>query len=109
MDRFEYMKMPIGIFPQYVVQEYNLMEKVYKGCVWIEICRSIYGIPQAGKLANEFLKKKLEPHGYFEVKHTPGLWKQNSCPLQFTLVVDDFGVKYKRCKDTDHLLRVLEK
>ena len=57
MDRFEYMKMPIGIFPQHVVQEYNLMEKVYKGYVWIEICRSIYGLPQAGKLANEFLKK----------------------------------------------------
>ena len=49
------------------------MEKVYKGCIWIEICRSIYGLPQAGKLANEFLRKKLALHGYFEVKHTPGL------------------------------------
>ena len=57
MNRFEYMKMPIGIFPQNVVQEYNIMEKVYKGCIWIEIHRSIYGLPQAGKLANEFLKK----------------------------------------------------
>ena len=93
MDRYEYMKMPIGIFPQHVIEEYHLMEKVYKGCIWIEICRSIYGLPQAGKLANEFLRKKLAPHGYFEVKHTPGLWKHISCPLQFTLVVDDFGVK----------------
>ena len=53
------MKMPIGIFPQHVVEEYNLMEKVYKGCIWIEIRRSIYCLPQAGKLANEFLRKKL--------------------------------------------------
>ena len=109
MDRFEYMKMPIGIFPQHVVQEYNMMKKVYKGWVWIEICRSIYGLPQAGKLANEFLKKKLAPHGYFEVKHTPGLWKHISRTLQFTLVVDDFGAKYTRQEDADHLLRILEK
>ena len=109
MKIFEYMKMPIGIFPRHVVQEYNLGEKVYKGCVWIEMRRSIYGLPQAGKLANEFLKEKLAPHGYFEVKHTPGLWKHISRPLQFTLVVDDFGVKHTRREDADHLLRVLEK
>ena len=109
MERFEYMKMSIVIFPHHVVEEYNLMEKVYKGCVWIEICRSIYGLPQARKLANEFLRKKLAPHGYFEVKHTPGLWKYISCSLQFTLAVDNFGVKYTRRKDADHLLRILEK
>ena len=28
MKRFEYMKMPIGIFPRHVIQEYNLGEKV---------------------------------------------------------------------------------
>ena len=109
MKRFEYMKMPIGIFSRHVIQEYKLGEKVYKGYIWIEICRSMYGLPQAGKLANEFLNKKLAPHGYFEVKHTPGLWKHISRPLQFKLVVDDFGVKYTRREDADHLLRVLEK
>ena len=102
------MNMPISIFPQQVIEQYHLMKKVYKGCIWIEISRSIYGLPQAGKLANEFLRKKLAPHGYFEVKHTPGLWKHVSRPLQFTLVVDDFGVKYTRRKDAEHLLRILE-
>ena len=43
------------------------------------------------------------------MKHTPGLWKHISRPLQFTLVVDDFGVKHTRREDADHLLRVLEK
>ena len=65
--------------------------------------------PQAGKLANEFLQKKLAPHGYYEVKHTPGLWKHITRPIQFTLVVDDFGVKYTRKKDAEHLLGILEK
>ena len=100
--------MPINIFPQHVIKEYNLLEKVYKGCVWIKIRRSIYGIPQSEKLANEYLRKNLAPHGYYELKHTPGLWKHISRPIQFTLIVDDFGVKYTRQKDAEHLLGILE-
>ena len=87
MEGFEYMKMPIGIFSQHVIEEYHLMKKLYKGCIWIKFCRNIYGLPQAGKLANEFLSKKLAPHGYFEVKHTPGLWKHIYRPLQFTVLL----------------------
>ena len=81
------MKMPITVFPQHVKEEYNLLGKVYKGCVWIEIRRSIYGLPQSGKLANDYLRKKIAPNGYFEVKHTPGLWTHITRPIQFTLVV----------------------
>ena len=63
MDRYEYMKIPISVFLQHVIEEYNLLEKFHKGCVWIEIRRSIYGLPQSGKLANEYLQKKIAPHG----------------------------------------------
>ena len=101
--------MPISIFPQHIIEEYNLPEKVYKGCVWIKIRRSIYGLTQSGKLANEYLRRKIAPHGYYEVKHTPGLRKNISRPIKFTLVVDDFGVKYTRRKDAEHLLGLLEK
>ena len=100
--------MPLSIFPPHVVDEYNLNDKAYKGYIWIEVRRSIYGLPQAGKLANEYLRKKLKPHGYYEVPHTPGLWKHVSRPIQFTLVVDDFGVKYTREKDALHLLGILK-
>ncbi len=34
----------------------------------------------------------------------PGLWKHESRPLTFTLVVDDFGVKYESKDDVDHLI-----
>ena len=61
MNRYEYMKMTISIFPQHVIEEYNLLEKVYTGCMWIEISRSIYGLPQFGKLANKYLQKKIAP------------------------------------------------
>ena len=108
MSRFEYMKMPITIFPQHVKEEYNLQEKFYKGCVWIKIRRSIYGIPQSGKLANDYLRNQIAPHGYFEVKHTPVLWTHITRPIQITLVVDGFGVKYTRLRDAENLLSVLE-
>jgi hypothetical protein len=38
----------------------------------------MYGLPQAGILANKLLKKWLARHGYFEQPHTPGLWKHVS-------------------------------
>ena len=77
--------------------------------MWVDIRRSIYGLPQSGKLANEYLRNKIAPPGYYEVKHTPGLWKHILRPIQFTLVVDDSGVKHTRRKDAEHLLSVLEK
>ena len=40
--------------------------------------------------------------------HTPGLWKHVSRPISFTLVVDDFGIKYVGEEHAKHLIGVLE-
>ena len=32
--------------------------------------------------------------GTTKANYVPGLWKHDTRPIQFTLVVDDFGVKY---------------
>jgi hypothetical protein len=74
----------------------------------MEIRRAMYGLPQAGKLANKLLKELLAKHGYYEVVHTPGLWKHISRPISFTLVVDDFGIKYVGKEHADHLLNALK-
>ena len=39
----------------------------------------------------------------------PGFWKHKTNPLQFVLVVDDFGIKYLKKEDLDHLIQLLEK
>ena len=80
---------------------------VYKVSVYLEIRKAIYGLPQAGILANKLLRKRLAPHGYYEVAHTPGLWCHVHCPIEFFLVVDDFGVKYVDRKHANHLLQTL--
>jgi hypothetical protein len=109
LDRYEYMKMPLAVFPQHVRDQYDLETHARNGYVYLEIRRAIYGLPQSGRLANKLLRKRLEPEGYYEVAHTPGLWKHVSRPIQFTLVVDDFGVKYVGKKHADHLLNAIKK
>jgi hypothetical protein len=64
LDRYEYMKMNLDIFPQHVRDQYNLDELAVDGFVYLEIRRAIYGLPQAGVLANKLLRKRLAPAGY---------------------------------------------
>jgi hypothetical protein len=68
----------------------------------------MWGLPQDGILTNKLLKKCLAPHGYFECKQTPGLWKHLTHPISFTLVVDNFGVKYTRQEDINHLIMCIK-
>jgi hypothetical protein len=68
----------------------------------------VWGLPQAGILANKLLKKRLVPHGYYKCKQTPGLWKHTTRPISFTLVVNDFGVKYMRKEDINHLIKCIK-
>ena len=42
---------------------YELHDLVHNGYVYVEIQKGMYGLPQAGKLANDRLQKFLEPHG----------------------------------------------
>ena len=74
----------------------------------MRIVQGLYGLPQAGILANKLLRKHLAPHGYYELPHTPGLWRHVSRPVQFSLVVDDFGVKYVGQEHANHLCNALK-
>ena len=62
----------------------------------MEIQKGMYGLPQAGKIANDKLKLHLAKFGYKPAPITLGLWSHQTRPLQFSLVVDDFGIKYER-------------
>ena len=45
----------------------------------------------------------LAKAGYVPVRHTPSLWRYHTHPITFTLVVDDFGVKYEKLEHFNHL------
>jgi hypothetical protein len=55
------------------------------------------------------LEIRLHITGYSQSKLTPGYWTHLLRPISFTLVVDDFGVKYINKDNIDHLLKVLKK
>ena len=69
----------------------------------------MYGLPQAGLLAQELLEKRLAKHGYYQSNIVPGLWEHKTRKIVFTLVVDDFGIKYVNKSDAEHLMSVLKK
>ena len=108
LDRYEYMRIPINMIPDDIVKLYGLADKIVNGFVYAEIRRGMYGLPQAGRLANEQLKTFLAPHGYRPAPVTPGLWLHDTRPIQFSLVVDDFGVKYSNVEDAEHLMTALK-
>ena len=74
----------------------------------MEIQKGMYGITQAGEIANDKIKLHLSKFGYEPVPITSYLWRHQTCPLQFSLVVDDFGIKYELQEDITHLLDALK-
>jgi hypothetical protein len=64
LTRFEYMKMLSSRFPKEIVQKYNLNALAIDGWVYIEIRKGMYGLKQAGLLANQLLQNRLAPYGY---------------------------------------------
>jgi hypothetical protein len=108
LDQFEYMKMPIDLFPEWIVKQYELMKHVLNGFIYLEMRCAVWGLPQAGILANKLLRKHLLPHGYYKCNNTPGLWKHETRPILITLVVNNFGVKYVGKEHVDHLIRCIK-
>jgi hypothetical protein len=91
------------------MQEYKLKSLVHNGFIMVELRKGIYGLPQAGLLANIQLKKHLADNNYHPVTHTAGLYKHKTRPVTFSLCVDDFGVKYVGKEHAQHLEQVLRK
>jgi hypothetical protein len=107
LPRFEYMQMLLSRFPEEIVQKYNLNDLAVDGWVYIEIRKGMYGLKQAGLLANQLLQTHLAPFGYYPARHTPGLWLHKTRPISFTLVIDDFAVKYVGRQHAEHLRNAL--
>jgi hypothetical protein len=98
------MRLHLDIIPDKIINHYNLRTIVtLDGWVYIEIWMGMYGLPQAGILANQLLKKCLAIKGYYQCQHTPGLWHHVWQNITFCLVVDDFGIKVTNMHNMDTL------
>jgi hypothetical protein len=107
MKSSEYMRIPVSQSPSDIMSLYDLHDKVHNGAVHVEICKGMYRLPQAGCLTNDCLIEHLNKHGYHQAKHTHGLFTHDTQDIFFSLVVDDFGVKYIHAHDAQHLIDTL--
>jgi len=95
--------------PDEIINKYKLDQKATTyGFIYTDIQKGMYGLPQAGIIAQELLADRLEKHGYSQSKIIPGLWTHAKRPICFTLVVDDFTVKYTREQDANHLISAIK-
>jgi hypothetical protein len=105
----KFIRIKLTDIPNKVIKEYKLREIATKNeSINIKAKRGMYSLPQAGLLANKLLEKCLNKHGYQQSKLVPGLWKHDTRPIQFTLVVNDFGIKYIGKEHAQHLTNSLE-
>ena len=109
LKRYEYVQLKLEDTPKEILEEYKLKEKATsEGYVYLEIRKGMYGLPQAGLLAQQLLEERLAKHGYMQGKLIPGFWTHKWQSIQFTLVVDDFGVKYEGKEHAEHLMNTLK-
>ena len=65
--------------------------------------------PATGRIVSTRAAGKIsQKQGYTQSKVTPGFWTHAWRPISFTLLVDDFGVKYVGKEHANHLVRVLK-
>jgi hypothetical protein len=107
MDCYEYMRIPAKDIPADIMEQYKLAPLVHKGHVLTEIRKGMYGLPQAGILAYNRLVQHLALSDYTPVKHTHGLFRHATRPVTFSLMVDDFAIKYVNGVNAEHLLATL--
>ena len=108
LDRHEYVKIKLNVIPHEFIDEYNLTSFASDGWVHFQIQKGVYGLKQAGKLANDLLAARLDKHGYYQTPTTPGLWRHKWRPITFALIVDDFGIQYGNRQHAEHLLAALQ-
>ena len=71
MSRYEYMFICLQDIRPDINQQYNLNTIAKDGKVYVEIRKDMYGLPQAGILANKLLQKILQSSGIINVNtHT---------------------------------------
>jgi hypothetical protein len=58
------MVINLASLPQEMIETYGVKELSQEGKVYIEIQKGMYGLPQAGILANKLLQRNLAKDGY---------------------------------------------
>jgi hypothetical protein len=103
----EFVKFKVDLIPLNIIKHYNLEPLIHDGYIYAQINRAIYGLKQSGKIANQDLITHLGKHGYRPAAITEGLFVHETRPTAFSLVVDDFAIRYSTKEDAEHLINCI--
>ena len=107
LPRSEWMRLPVKFLSTTIMDKYDLHQYTHNGAVLFEVVKSLYGLPHAGKISQDSLITHLATHGYHQTS-TTCLFRHESNGVTFTLVVDDFGVKFANKQSAQHLIDCLK-
>jgi hypothetical protein len=63
LPRYEYMSFPLSIIPNEIITKYNSKAIAVGGWVYLKKRKGMYGVKQAGLLANQLLQHKMAHYG----------------------------------------------
>ena len=106
----EYVRFRLELIPRAIIEQYNLDSLVTKnGFIYARVNKAWYGLKQAGKIAHDDLVKRLSEAGYKKHSQVEGYFRHETRDIDFTLVVDDFLIRYTNDADLAHLTQAIEK
>ena len=109
LEQPEWINIPIKNIPLSLLEEHNLIQFISDEHILCRVDGTMYGHPVAGRLANADLVKHLAVHGYVQDANVPCMFAHVTAPISFSLVVNDFGIKYVHDSDLATLYSALRK
>ena len=103
LTRPEFLRIPLKFIAPCVLDKHRLRPFISGNSVLFPLHRCMYGLSKAGFLAQlQLVTQHLRLNGYHQTA-TPCLFRHIFNGVAFTLVVDDFLVKYPDKPSADHL------
>lgn len=107
LPRPEYLRIASKFLPSTVIHQHDLQQFFHNNAILFQVNKGMYGLPQAGLLAQQRLITHLASEGYHQTD-TTCLFRHVTNGTVFSLVVDDFGVKYTNMDGVNHLIQTLQ-
>ena len=109
LSEAEYVRFRAKLIPPKIIQYYGLENKISGGHIYAWVKKAWYRLKQAGRIAHDDLVDHLSKAGYHKCR-TEGMFKHREQKIAFTLVVDNFTIKYEDKQDAIlHLITHLQK
>jgi hypothetical protein len=107
MKRYKYMRLKMTDIPDEIIKEYKLDQKVTtEGYIYTEIQKGMYGLPQAGIIAQELLATDSKSMGTHRAKlfQDSGLMQRN----QYVLLSWSMTSLSSTQEDANHLISAIK-